>query len=91
VTAHAAVDKPSAAVGSGHAAGPGLFLYCRHHRQCNLGDRGTYPERDECRWVLSDYATNNAPALVVGNLVKFVGLPPSKESLVGALREARLT
>ena len=34
------------------------------------------------------YAINNAPALVVGDLVKFVGLAPSKESLVGALREA---
>jgi hypothetical protein len=28
--------------------------------------------------------------LVVGDLVKFVGLAPSKESLVGALREAGL-
>ena len=36
------------------------------------------------------YAINNAPALVVGDLVKFVGLAPSKESLVGALREAGL-
>jgi hypothetical protein len=34
------------------------------------------------------YAIDNAPALVVGDLVKFVGLAPSKESLVGALREA---
>jgi hypothetical protein len=34
------------------------------------------------------YAINNAPALVVGDLVKFVGLAPSKSSLVGALREA---
>jgi hypothetical protein len=39
------------------------------------------PEWDE-------YAINNAPALVVGDLVKFVGLAPSKESLVSALREA---
>ena len=39
------------------------------------------PEWDE-------YAINNAPALVVGDLVKFVGLAPSKESLIGALREA---
>lgn len=39
----------------------------------------------------ADYAINNAPALVVGDLVKFVGLAPSKESLVGALREAGLT
>jgi len=36
------------------------------------------------------YAISNAPALVVGDLVKFVGLAPSKESLVGALREAGL-
>jgi hypothetical protein len=35
-----------------------------------------------------EYAIGSAPALVVGNLVKFVGLAPSKESLVGALREA---
>lgn len=34
------------------------------------------------------YAINNAPALVVGDLVKFVGLAPSRESLIGALREA---
>jgi hypothetical protein len=34
------------------------------------------------------YAITNAPALVVGDLVKFVGLAPSKASLVGALREA---
>ena len=34
------------------------------------------------------HAINNAPALVVGDLVKFVGLAPSKESLIGALREA---
>jgi hypothetical protein len=36
------------------------------------------------------YAIHNAPALVIGDLVKFVGLAPSKESLVGALREAGL-
>jgi hypothetical protein len=36
------------------------------------------------------YAIGNAPALVVGDLVKFVGLAPSKQSLVGALREAGL-
>jgi len=33
---------------------------------------------------------NTAPALVIGDLVKFVGLAPSYESLVGALREAGL-
>jgi hypothetical protein len=37
-----------------------------------------------------EYAINNAPALVIGELVKFVGLAPSKESLIGALREAGL-
>jgi hypothetical protein len=37
-----------------------------------------------------EYAINNAPALAIGDLVKFVGLAPSKESLVGALREAGL-
>ena len=36
------------------------------------------------------YAIGSAPALVIGDLVKFVGLAPSKESLVGALREAGL-
>ena len=36
------------------------------------------------------YAITNAPGLVVGDLVKFVGLAPSKESLVGALGEAGL-
>ncbi len=35
-----------------------------------------------------EYAINNAPALVIGDLVKFVGLAPSKESLISALREA---
>lgn len=38
-----------------------------------------------------EYAIGNAPALVIGELVKFVGLAPSQESLVGALREAGLT
>jgi hypothetical protein len=37
-----------------------------------------------------EYAISNAPAMVVGDLVKFVGLAPSKESLVGALHEAGL-
>jgi hypothetical protein len=36
------------------------------------------------------YAITNAPALVIGDLVKFVGLAPSKDSMVGALREAGL-
>ena len=37
-----------------------------------------------------EYAISNAPALVVGDLVKFVGLAPSKESMVSALHEAGL-
>lgn len=37
-----------------------------------------------------EYAISNAPALVVGDLVKFVGLAPSKASLVSALHEAGL-
>ena len=37
-----------------------------------------------------EYAINNAPALVIGDLVKFVGLAPSKASMVGALLEAGL-
>lgn len=38
----------------------------------------------------SEYAIDNAPAMVIGDLVKFVGLAPSKQSLIGALREAGL-
>jgi len=45
--------------------------------------------RGDKEW--EEYAISNAPALVVGDLVKFVGLAPSMESLVGALREAGLT
>ena len=39
---------------------------------------------------MQEYNITNAPALVIGDLVKFVGLAPSYESLVGALREAGL-
>jgi len=39
---------------------------------------------------MEEYNITNAPALVIGDLVKFVGLAPSYESLVGALREAGL-
>ncbi len=45
--------------------------------------------RGDKEW--EEYAITNAPGLVIGDLVKFVGLAPSKESLVGALREAGLT
>ena len=44
--------------------------------------------RGDLEWEA--YAIDNAPAMVVGDLVKFVGLAPSKESLIGALREAGL-
>jgi len=37
-----------------------------------------------------EYAIGSAPAMVIGELVKLVGLAPSKDSLVGALREAGL-
>ena len=36
------------------------------------------------------YAIYNAPAPLIGDLVKPVGLAPGKESLIGALREAGL-
>ena len=39
---------------------------------------------------MEEHNINNAPALVIGDLVKFVGLAPSYESLVSALREAGL-
>jgi len=58
--------------------------------QDEFGDRvqivmhtGRCPEMEEQH-------ITNAPALVVGDLVKFVGLAPSYESFVGALREAGL-
>jgi len=38
----------------------------------------------------TEYAIGNAPAMVIGDLVKFVGLAPSKQSLIGALCEAGL-
>jgi hypothetical protein len=44
--------------------------------------------RGDKEW--EEYAINNAPAMVIGDLVKFVGLAPSKEGLIGALREAGL-
>lgn len=44
--------------------------------------------RGDKEW--EEYAISNAPALVIGDLVKFVGLAPSKESLVSALHEAGL-
>ena len=44
--------------------------------------------RGDPEW--EEYTINNAPALVIGDLVKFVGLAPSLESLEGALHEAGL-
>lgn len=58
--------------------------------QAEFGDRLeviTHTGRDAA-W--DENNINNAPALVVGDLVKFVGLAPSYDSLVGALREAGL-
>lgn len=42
----------------------------------------------DAKW--DEYHINNAPALIVGDLVRFVGLAPSYESLIDALREAGL-
>ena len=53
------------------------------------GDRvdvAFHPRPSDPEWA--SYSIDNAPALVIGDLVKFVGLAPSKESLLGALREA---
>ncbi|MHB9035003.1 MAG: hypothetical protein ACYC6L_18385 [Anaerolineae bacterium] len=47
----------------------------------------THVGRDEA-WT--EYHITNAPGLVVGDLVKFVGVTPDYECLVGALREAGL-
>ena len=61
-----------------------------HRAQSEFGDRievVTHTGRDAA-W--DENSINNAPALVIGDLVKFVGLAPSYESLVGALREAGL-
>jgi hypothetical protein len=33
---------------------------------------------------------SSAPAIIVGGLVRFIGLCPTKEGLIGALREAGL-
>lgn len=57
--------------------------------QAEYGDRVeivTHTGSGDPEWEA--YAINNAPALVVGDLVKFVGLAPSQQSLIGALREA---
>ena len=33
---------------------------------------------------------SSAPAIIVGDLVRFIGVCPTKEGLIGALREAGL-
>jgi len=55
-----------------------------------FGDRVeivTYKGRNE---LFEKYHLSTAPALVVGGLVRIMGLCPSKESLVSALKEAGL-
>ncbi len=57
--------------------------------ESNYGDQVEivyHTGRGDPEW--KQYAINNAPALVIGDLVKFVGLAPSMESLEGALHEA---
>ena len=40
--------------------------------------------------LFEEYGLTSAPAVVVGELVRIMGVCPSKESLVSALREAGL-
>ncbi len=47
----------------------------------------TYKGRHE---LFEKYNLSTAPAMVVGELVRIMGVCPSKESLVAALREAGL-
>lgn len=47
----------------------------------------TYEGRNE---LFEEYDLTAAPAIVVGELVRIMGVCPSKESLVSALREAGL-
>ncbi|MFC2019927.1 thioredoxin family protein [Chloroflexota bacterium] len=47
----------------------------------------TYRGRHE---IFEKYNLSSAPALVVGELVRIMGVCPSKESLIAALREAGL-
>ena len=41
--------------------------------------------------LMEEYNLTAAPAVVVGGLVRIMGLCPSKESLIGALREAGMS
>ena len=47
----------------------------------------TYQGRNE---LFEKYNLTTAPALIVGELVRIMGLCPSKESLIAALREVGL-
>ncbi|MFC2024754.1 thioredoxin family protein [Chloroflexota bacterium] len=47
----------------------------------------TYKGRNE---IFDKYNLTTAPALIVGGLVRIMGLSPSKESLISALKEAGL-
>ena len=47
----------------------------------------TYKGRNE---LFEKYNLTTAPALVIGELVRIMGLCPSKESLISALEEAGL-
>ena len=47
----------------------------------------TYEGHNE---LFEEYGLTSAPAVVVGELVRIMGVCPSKESLVSALREAGL-
>ena len=47
----------------------------------------TYQGHNE---LFEEYGLTSAPAVVVGDLVRIMGVCPSKESLVSALREAGL-
>ncbi len=47
----------------------------------------TYKGRNE---LFDKYNLTTAPALIVGGLVRIMGLCPSKESLISALKEAGL-
>ena len=47
----------------------------------------TYKGRHE---LFEKYNLTTAPALIIGGLVRIMGLSPSKESLISALKEAGL-
>ena len=47
----------------------------------------TYRGRHE---LFKEYHLTAAPAVVIGGLVRIMGLCPSKESLIASLREAKL-